>query len=73
MLEIKNVKIKMAELAKKEREDDIRSCEEHAQTELKRENERIQYFKNIERNANNFMTGTAKKTLDYLTLSFQIL
>lgn len=57
-------KIKMAELAKKEREDDIRSCEEHAQTELKRENERIQYFKNIERNANNFMTGTAKKTLD---------
>lgn len=57
-------KIKMAEQLKKEREDDIRSCQEHAQTELKRENERIQYFKNIERNANNFMTGTAKKALD---------
>ena len=57
-------RIKMAELAKKEREDDIRSCEEHAQTELKRENERILYFRNIERNANNFMTGTAKKALE---------
>lgn len=34
-------RIKMAELAKKEREDDIKSCEEHAQTELKRENERF--------------------------------
>ena len=55
---------KMAELAKLERENDIRTCEEHALTEIKRENERIQYFKNIERNANNFMTGTAKKALD---------
>ena len=55
---------KMAELAKLERENDIRTCEEHALTEIKRENERIQYFKNIERNANNFMTGTAKKALE---------
>ena len=57
-------KQKLAEQAKKEREDDIRSCEEYALTEIQRENERKQYFKNIERNANNFMTGTAKKALD---------
>lgn len=57
-------RIKMAEALKKEREDDIRTCEEHALTELKRENERIQYFKNIENKIANFISGTAKKTLD---------
>lgn len=57
-------KIRQLEILRKEKEDDIRSCEEYAKTEIKRENERKQYFKNIERNANNFMTGTAKKALD---------
>ena len=38
--------------------------EEYAQTEIKKENERKLYFKRIERNANNFMTGVAKEALD---------
>ncbi|MCQ2817979.1 MAG: hypothetical protein MJ252_12005 [archaeon] len=57
-------KIKMAELAQKEREDDIRTCKENAMLEEKRENERKKYFKDIENKMTNFMSGTAKQTLD---------
>ena len=46
---------KAKEAAKKEREDDIRMMEDHAAIEIKQENERKAYFKNIERNANVFM------------------
>ena len=57
-------KKKLEEQAKKERLDDIKCMEEYAQTEIKKENERKLYFKRIERNANNFMTGVAKEALD---------
>jgi len=55
---------KLEEMAKKEREDDIKSQEEAAKIEEKKELERKLYFKRIERNANNFMTGVAKEALE---------
>ena len=55
---------RLEELAKKEKEDDIKSQEEAAKIEEKKELERKLYFKRIERNANNFMTGVAKEALE---------
>ena len=48
-------KQKLAEEARKEREDDIKIMEDDAKVKEKQENERIEYFKKIERNANSFM------------------
>lgn len=59
-------KIKQMEQLKREKEDDVRCQQEHAQVELKKELERKLYFKRIERNANNFMTGKAQAVLDKL-------
>ena len=53
-----------AELLKKEKEDDIKFVEENNKIEEKKELERKLYFKRIERNSNNFMTGVAKEALD---------
>jgi hypothetical protein len=47
-------KIKQLEALKKEREEDVRCTEEYARILEKQENERKEYFKRIERNANNF-------------------
>ena len=55
---------KLEEQARKEKEDDIKSQEEAAKIEEKKELERKLYFKRIERNANNFMTGVAKEALE---------
>lgn len=57
-------KLKQLEQLKKEKADDIRSCEENAKIEERKELERKLYFKKIERNANNFMTGKAQEALD---------
>ncbi len=59
-------KIKQVETLRKEREDDIRCTEEYAKILEKQENERKEYFKKIERNANNFtakMVGTVLKDM----------
>ena len=56
--------IRKAEELRKEKEDDIRFCEENKKIEEKKELERKLYFKRIERNSNNFMTGVAKEALD---------
>ena len=53
-----------AEQLKKEKEDDIKFIEENNKIEEKKELERKLYFKRIERNSNNFMTGVAKEALD---------
>ena len=58
-----NEKIKLEQL-KKEKEDDIKFIEENNKIEEKKELERKLYFKRIERNSNNFMTGVAKEALD---------
>ncbi len=53
-----------AEQLKKEKEDDIKFIEENNKIEEKKELERKLYFKRIDRNSNNFMTGVAKEALD---------
>ena len=57
-------KLRKAEALKKEREEDLKFCEENNKIEERKELERKLYFKRIERNANNFMTGVAKEALD---------
>ncbi len=57
-------KIRKAEQLKKEKEEDLKFCEENNKVEERKELERKLYFKRIERNANNFMTGVAKEALD---------
>jgi len=57
-------KIRKAEALKKEKEEDLKFCEENNKVEERKELERKLYFKRIERNANNFMTGVAKEALD---------
>lgn len=57
-------KLRQLEQLKKEKADDVRSCEENAKIEERKELERKLYFKKIERNANNFMTGKAQEALD---------
>jgi hypothetical protein len=49
-------KLKQLEMLKKEREDDIRAAEEHGKILEKQENERMEYFRKIERNAHGYMT-----------------
>jgi len=51
-------KIKQLEALRKERADDIKSTEDYTKILDKQENDRIEYFKKIERNMNNF---TSKK------------
>jgi hypothetical protein len=53
-----------AEQLKKEKEDDIKFIEENNKIEERKELERKLYFKRIDRNSNNFMTGVAKEALD---------
>jgi hypothetical protein len=60
-------KIKLQEALKKEREEDVRCTEEYARILEKQENERKEYFKRIERNANNFtskMVDTVLKDMN---------
>ena len=57
-------KLRKAEALKKEKEEDLKFCEENNKIEERKELERKLYFKRIERNANNFMTGVAKEALD---------
>ena len=52
----------LAEKEKKEREDDIRIMEDATALDIKQENERKEYFKKIERNANSF-AGKAVETV----------
>ena len=52
----------LAEEAKKEREDDIRIMEDALALDIKKENERKEYFNKIERNANVF-SGKAIETV----------
>ena len=52
----------LAEEAKKEREDDIRIMEDALALDIKKENERKEYFQKIERNANVF-SGKAIETV----------
>ena len=52
----------LAEQEKKEREDDIRIMEDALALDIKQENERKEYFKKIERNANAF-SGKAIETV----------
>lgn len=56
-------KQKLAEEARKEREDDIKIMEDDAKVKEKQENERIEYFKKIERNANSFMDKVVQTVL----------
>ena len=56
-------KQKLAEEARKEREDDIKIMEDDAKVKEKQENERIEYFKKIERNANSFMDKVIQTVL----------
>ena len=49
-------KVKQLEMAKKEKEDDIRAAEEYGKILQKQENERMEYFNNIERNSHGFIT-----------------
>ena len=53
----------LAEQLRKEKEEDIRIMEDHAQEEIKRENERKAYFKRIERNANSFADNAVATVL----------
>ena len=57
-------KLRKAEALRKEKEEDLKFCEENNKIEERKELERKLYFKRIERNANNFMTGVAKEALD---------
>lgn len=57
-------KIKQMELLKKEREDDIRATEEYTKVLDKQEQERILYFKNIERKAQNFHAKAVETVLN---------
>jgi hypothetical protein len=56
-------KVKLLEMAKKEKEDDIRASEEYGMIIQKQDNERIEYFKNIERNSYGFMTKSVEDSL----------
>lgn len=47
----------------KEREDDIKAMEDNDRVKEKQELERVLYFKNIERNSNNFMTQAVQTVL----------
>lgn len=47
----------------KEREDDIKAMEDNDKVKEKQELERVMYFKNIERNSNNFMTQAVQTVL----------
>ena len=53
----------LAEQLRKEKDEDIRIMEDHAQEEIKRENERKAYFKRIERNANSFADNAVATVL----------
>jgi len=60
-------KVKQLEALKREREDDIRCTDEYTKILDKQENDRKEYFKNIERCANSFMSqavGTVLKEMD---------
>jgi len=60
-------KIKQLEALRKEREEDIRATEEYTKILDKQENDRKEYFKNIERCSNSFMSkmvGTVLKEMD---------
>ena len=60
-------KLKLLENKKKEREDAIKCTEEFNKILEKQENDRIEYFKNIERKSNTFMSkifGTVLKDMD---------
>lgn len=60
-------KVKQLEALKREREEDIRATEEYTKILDKQENDRKEYFKNIERCANSFMSqavGTVLKEMD---------
>lgn len=54
-------KVKLLEMAKKEKEDDIGASEEYGKILQKQENERFEYFKNIERNSHGFMTKSVEE------------
>lgn len=56
-------KVKHMEMLKKEKEDDVRSAEEYGKILEKQDNERIEYFKRIERNANGFMTKAVEESI----------
>jgi hypothetical protein len=56
-------KVKALEQFKKERAEDIQIMEEYAQVLDKQERDRAEYFKRIERNANNFMSMMAGTVL----------
>ena len=54
----------LIEKEKKEKEEDKRIAQEQKLVEEKKELERRLYFKRVERNAANFMTGSAKLAID---------
>lgn len=56
-------KIRVTEALKKEREEDIQIMQEYARVLDKQEQDRVEYFKSIERNANNFMSKMATTVL----------
>ena len=53
----------LAENLRKEREEDIKIMEDHDQDEIRRENERKEYFNKIERNANAFSEKAVENVL----------
>lgn len=60
-------KVKQLECLRKEKEDDVRAAEELTKVLDKQEQERVEYFKRIERNGNNFMSkmvGTVLKDME---------
>jgi len=60
---VKNIQ---SELEKKERLSDIKYTEEFAKVLERQDQERLEYFKKIERNANNFMNKMADNVLDHI-------
>jgi hypothetical protein len=56
-------KIRLTEALKKEREEDIQIMHEYARVLDKQEQDRVEYFNSIERNANNFMSKMAATVL----------
>jgi len=56
-------KLKQLELLKKEKEDDVRAGQEYGKILEKQENERIEYFRRIERNAHGYMTKAVEDSL----------
>ena len=56
-------RIKTMEIMYKEKLDDVKAIDEHSKVLERQEQERNEYFKRIERNANNFVNKKAQTVL----------